>query len=161
MRGHARSRGAVGATEDLLCPSAPPRTDDGVAFGVVGGTAESPLVGYLKQPLPVTPDLIDATAPAQPTEVLRFAAPCAGASCRHFDGTDCTLAVRVVQLLPLVVGHLPTCVIRPKCRWWHQEGKAACMRCPGVVTESPTASEAYRRAADPSELWLDPADSET
>jgi hypothetical protein len=137
----------------LLCPSAPPRAEDGFAFGVVGGTTSAPRVGYLTSTLPVTPELLEATAPARPTEVLRFAAPCAAAACRHFDGTDCTLAARVVQLLPLVAGELPACVIRSSCRWWHQEGKSACMRCPGVVTESYAATEAHRRAADPSELW--------
>jgi hypothetical protein len=63
------------------------------------------------------------------------------------------LARRVVNLLPLVVGRVPACAIRPNCRWWQQEGKAACLRCPGIVTERPDATEAYRRAADPSELW--------
>ena len=124
-----------------------------MAFGVVGGTAEQPVVGYLTEPLPITDQLLAATAPANATEVLRFAAPCAGAACSHFDGTDCTLARRVVSLLPLVVGQVPACVIRPNCRWWQQEGKAACLRCPGIVTERPDASEAYRRAADPADLW--------
>ena len=31
--------------------------------------------------------------------------------------------------------HLPACQLRPDCRWWKQEGKAACMRCPLVMTD--------------------------
>jgi hypothetical protein len=136
----------------LLCPSAPPVQDNGVAFGVVGGTAEEPRVGYLRKRVAVTDSLLAATAPVKPTEVLRFAAPCAATACQHFDGAECTLARNVVQLLPVAVGQLPQCIIRPDCRWWSQEGKAACLRCPGIITESPEASEAYRRAADPAEL---------
>jgi hypothetical protein len=53
----------------------------------------------------------------------------------HFDGHDCRLATRLVQLLPAVVDRLPPCHVRPDCRWWQQEGKAACLRCPQVVTD--------------------------
>src|SRR6266436_4777410 len=52
----------------------------------------------------------------------------------HFDGTDCPLATRLVQLIPAVVESLPACRIRPHCRWFLQEGSAACRVCPQVVT---------------------------
>lgn len=121
-----------------------------MAFGIVGGAVAEPRVGYLAGTLPVTEELLAATAPVKPTEVVRFAAPCAGDACAHFDGTDCRLVGKIVQLLPPVVERLPRCHIRSHCRWWLQEGRAACARCPGVVTESFNASEALRRAADPA-----------
>lgn len=147
--------GSFGASteSEALCPSAPPKVGEGFAFGVVGGPGEQPHVAYLTEPVVVTEGLLAATSPARPTEVLRFAAPCAGAACGHFDGEDCTLATRIVKVLPLAVARIPACVIRPNCRWWRQEGKDACLRCPGIVTESPGGSEAYRLAADPRELW--------
>lgn len=133
-----------------LCPSAQPTWDGSVAFGVVGGTATEPRVGYLTGTLPVTEELLAATAPVKPTEVVRFAAPCAGTACAHFDGEDCRLVTKIVQLLPAVIERLPRCHIRSRCRWWLQEGGAACRRCPGVVTESYNAPESLRRAADPA-----------
>jgi hypothetical protein len=44
-----------------------------------------------------------------------------------------------------VVDALPACAIRPACRWWQQEGKAACQRCPQVVTQAYAPSERVTR----------------
>ena len=134
----------------LLCPSAQPEMEDCVAFGVVGGTVEAPLMAHLEHPLPVTEELLALSNPVQPTEVFRFAAPCAGDACQHFDGTDCRLATRIVQIMPAVTSALPPCSLRPECRWWQQEGKAACMRCPQIVTASYNASDELRSAAAPA-----------
>lgn len=133
-----------------LCPSARPESIDGVVFGVVGGTAEAPRLGYLKQPLPITDELIAKASPVTPAEIFRTAAPCTQRGCQHFDGKDCRLATRIVDRLPAVVTELPPCPIRRDCRWWQQEGKAACMRCPQVVTDNYVPSEQLRQAANPS-----------
>ena len=143
----------VGAENDPsapLCPSAQPEMEDAVAFGVVGGTAEKPRLAYFNEPQPVTEELLYLSNPAKPTEVFRFAAPCAGSACQHFDGADCRLAKRVVKLLDTEVDALPPCRLRPRCRWWRQEGKEACLRCPMVVTEVNHPSERLRQAADPT-----------
>jgi hypothetical protein len=97
---------------------------------------------YLDEPLPVTDDLLASTQPVRPTEVLRFAAPCASELCSHFQGGRCSLVDRVVHILPAVTESLPACVLRPACRWWQQEGKSACQRCPQVVTDNIFAPEA-------------------
>ena len=133
-----------------LCPSAQPDWEGASTIGVIGGTANEPLMGYLGKPLPVTDEIVALSAPVTPTEVFRFAAPCMCAGCVHFEDSSCRLATRVVKLLPAVVERLPKCAIRPKCRWWQQEGKAACLRCPQVVTENYNPSEAMRQAADPA-----------
>lgn len=130
-----------------LCPSAQPEMADSVVFGVIGGTSEEPRLGYLVEPRTVTDELLALTAPVKPTEVFRFAAPCAGNSCQHFDGSDCRLAKRIVQLLPAAEETLPPCRLRPSCRWWQQEGKAACIRCPQIVTETYHPSELLHQAA--------------
>jgi hypothetical protein len=123
--------------------------DGCVAFGAVCGTVESPQLAHFAEPLPVTQDLLALSHPVKPTEVFRFAAPCAGDACRHFDGRDCNLVTRVVQILPAATTSLPPCTIRPECRWWQQEGKAACLRCPQIVTELYEPSESMLRAALP------------
>ncbi len=122
-----------------------------VLFGVVGGGgADSDLVAYLKEPPPATPEVVALTAPLPPTAVFRFAASCAESACAHFDGTDCRLAGRIVDLLPAVVEVLPPCAIRSRCRWWHQEARAACLRCPMIATTPAEADGALRAAAQPS-----------
>jgi hypothetical protein len=120
-----------------------------VVFGVVGGTADEPWVGYLTERIPVTPQVLALTGTAAPAEVYRIGAPCAGGGCRHFDGSSCRLASKLVQLTPVASTALPACTLRPDCRWWRQEGKAACMRCPVVVTVNYDPSDELRRAADP------------
>jgi hypothetical protein len=132
----------------LLCPSAQLEMDNPVALGVILGRAEEARMVHLERTLPVTDELLAMSAPVKPTEVFRFAAPCAGDACKHFDGQDCGLVQRIVQILPRVTSDLPACSIRAECRWWHQEGRSACFRCPQVVTETYTSSDDYVRAAD-------------
>jgi hypothetical protein len=131
----------------LLCPSAQPEMEDARVLGVLGGTPEAPALTYLNDRLGVTDELLASTAPVKPTQVLRFAARCQEKACCHFDGRNCNLATRIVQILPPVTEALPACLIRPECRWYQQEGKAACMRCPQVVTETYDATKEYERAA--------------
>jgi hypothetical protein len=134
----------------LLCPSAQPEMQGSVIFGVIGGSAEQPRVGYLAVPRPVAGEPLVATLPVHPTEVFRIAAPCAGTACQHFDGANCTLVTRTVQLLPPVSSDAPPCAIRQTCRWWMQEGKQACVRCPQIVTRMYEPTDAQRLAAMPN-----------
>jgi hypothetical protein len=138
------------ANRNTLCPSARPESLDGVVFGVVLGTATEPRISYLKQPLPIADELMAKASPVTPAEIFRTAASCAQSACQHFDGKDCRLAMRIVEKLPVVVEELPPCSIRRNCRWWQQEGKAACMRCPQIVTDDYAPSEQLRQAADPA-----------
>jgi hypothetical protein len=133
-----------------LCPSAGPQWRDSVAIGVVGGTAEQPRVRHLEEPIPVTPELLALAEPVEPTEVFRFAAPCLGRGCGHFGESRCRLASKVVRMLPTAVDDLPACQIRPRCRWFLQEGADACLRCPLVATHDANPSPAMRAAADPT-----------
>jgi hypothetical protein len=146
-----QSRGREEAVNvGLFCPSAQPAWEGSVVLGVVGGTAAAPRVAYLAEPLPVTDELLALAAPVTPTEVFRIAAPCAGSACCHFVGAACTLVERIVDHLPLAVEEgLPPCHLRPQCRWWAQEGKAACARCPQVVTDNWAAPDLIRLVAAP------------
>jgi hypothetical protein len=132
----------------ILCPSAHPGMEGSVAFGVVEGTAHEPRVRWIEKPVPVTPELLALTGPLPPTQVLRIAAPCQ-ATCCHFDGADCRLAAKLIPVIPSVTDFLPPCHIRPDCRWFLQEGKAACQRCPQIVTYSSNPTDELSRAATP------------
>ena len=138
--------GAPGGSASL-CPSASAGSEGAVVIGIVLGEPDSPRVAYLEQALPVTDEVLAKTAPVPPNQVLRTAARCAEGACGHFDGSDCTLARRLVAALAPAVDRPPPCAIRPSCRWWRQEGKAACLRCPEVATESRGGSAAFEEAA--------------
>jgi hypothetical protein len=133
-----------------LCPSARGTPNESVVFGIAGGTVDEPRVSYLKETHPVTEELLALAEPVTPTEVFRFAAPCAGGDCIHFDGTNCTLAGRIVDGLNEVSQTLPACQIRSSCRWWQQEGKAACLRCPQIVTDNYSPVDAVNQIALPN-----------
>jgi hypothetical protein len=103
-------------------------------LGVDQRDGPAPILQYLDQHLPATAKVLAMAAPLKPTEVFRLAATCAEHKCPHFDGADCQLATRIVQILPAVVDTLPPCIIRQECRWYSQEGRAACQRCPEITT---------------------------
>ena len=130
MENAGRDRGAA----PKLCPSAQPGMDNCRVLGVVQHDAPIPMLLYLREPVPATPDVLAMAAPLEPTEVFRLAATCATHKCPHFDGADCQLATRIVRGRPAVVDLLPACTIRRDCRWFAQEGGAACLRCPQVTT---------------------------
>ena len=130
-----------------LCPSAQPGMDNCRILGVVQRDGPTPMLGYLNEHLPATPEVLALARPLKPTEVFRLAATCAEHSCPHFDGADCRLAARVVQLMPAVVDALPPCLIRKECRWFSQEGGAACKRCPEITTVSYDLSPMTRQVS--------------
>ncbi len=132
-----------------LCPSSRPELENSKVFGIVTGTLEAPRVNYLSQTQPVTDELMALSDSVTPTEVFRTASPCVAKGCRNFDGKNCRLATRIIENLPPVVEKLPSCSIRSECRWWKQEGKAACMRCPQVVTDTYNPSKLISKVATP------------
>jgi hypothetical protein len=132
----------------LLCPSMTSIGPASQVFGVLTGTPEEGFqIGYLTEAVPVTPELLDAIAPAKPSEVLRVASPCIERACKHFDGADCQLGRRIATMLQPAVGALPRCAIRPRCRWFHQDGPEACRRCPLVATEQRDPTDLQRTVA--------------
>jgi hypothetical protein len=133
----------------LLCPSAQPDMQDSRIIGVVGGTPEEPRLGFLDEPQPVSDELLALAGELQPTELFRFAAVCEETKCCHFDGEKCNLATRIVNILPAVASDLPTCRVRADCRWYSQEGRAACVRCPQVITQNFSPTELVVLAAAP------------
>jgi hypothetical protein len=133
----------------LQCPSAQPGMADVRVLGVVTRDGPAPVVAYLDEPVAPTPEMLELAAPLPVSNVFRLAARCEETKCTHFDGTRCQLAVRIAKLLPEVVDSLPACTIRPQCRWFRQEGRAACLRCPQIVTGNYEADDVLQQVAGP------------
>lgn len=114
-------------------------------LGVVTPGPDGPRLAYLDEALAATPDVLALSSPAHPTQVFRLSGKCQEASCPQFSGGKCSLGTRVAQLLPAVVDKVPRCIIRSDCRWFHQEGAAACLRCPQIATVNFEPSALMRR----------------
>ena len=133
--------------QPLKCPSAQPGMGDVQILGVISRDAEAPQLAYLDEPMPPTPEILALAAPLNVDQVFRLSARCEEKKCTHFDGHDCQLAVRIAKMLPEVVDYLPACNTRPDCRWFKQEGRAACVRCPQIVTATQEADEHWQQVA--------------
>lgn len=131
----------------LRCPSAQPDMADAQILGVIRADTAEPRLAYLNERVAATAELMAAAAPALPGEVFRLAAKCEESKCTHFHAGACRLASRIVDMLPEVTDSLPPCVIRKSCRWFHQEGRAACLRCPQIVTASWQPDDLTQRVA--------------
>jgi hypothetical protein len=138
---------AVSQASAQLCPSAQADWDGSVAIGVIEGTAEKPRMTHFPDVVMISPSLLELAKPVTPTEVFRFAAPCVEGRCVHFRNNHCNLVTQIVDVLPVVAEALPRCAVRAQCRWWRQEGKAACMRCDQVVTDNYSPTAEMREAA--------------
>src|ERR1700754_3799244 len=103
-------------------------------LGVISRDAEEPRLAYLDEALPATPETLELAAPLDPSQEFRLSARCEEKKCKHFDGANGPLAVRIAKSLAELGAHPPACNIRRDCRWFRQEGRAACVRCPQIVT---------------------------
>lgn len=133
--------------EPLRCPSAQPGMPQAEVLGVISRNADEPRVVYLNERILAAPEILAQAAPAAPGEIFRLSAQCEQSKCIHFDEGRCQLAARIVEMLPEVTETLPPCTIRRTCRWYQQEGRAACVRCPQVVTLNVQVEERVKRVA--------------
>lgn len=136
--------------ETSWCPSAQPDMNGALLFGVVTETPEGSVVGYLNRPLAASGWAKEMAGTLEPTEVFRFAAPCAEGRCVHYSGSECSLAERVTHVPVAIKMRLPKCAIRPRCRWWKERGIEACRRCPTIITRDYQPTTAMASAAAPA-----------
>lgn len=122
---------------------------DARLFGVRREFGGAAFIQHLADPLPVSAEILALAGNAPVGEIFRFSAPCAESACQHFDGARCRLAAKIAAL-PDTVAAVPPCRIRPTCRWYVQEGSAACFRCPLILSETANPSVRLAHAADPS-----------
>lgn len=130
----------------LTCPSAQPDMVDARVFALVAGSADRPQLAYLKAGVNLDPATVSALGETA-RHALRYAARCENSGCSHHDGQRCGLGRRITQQLDAVVDALPLCQIRPSCRWYRENGREACLRCPQVVTYVPEHSGRLSQAA--------------
>jgi hypothetical protein len=134
--------------KQIDCPSATATGENARIFGMMTGTPEAGRLGYLTEALPVSEKLLALAGSADPAQVFRIAARCVTGGCKHWRDNGCSLAQRIVEGLPVVVNALPACQIRSTCRWFRQEGKEACLRCPQIIRAKPTSSDHEKQIAD-------------
>jgi hypothetical protein len=133
----------------LFCPSAQPQLSGSMLLALVEKSSDGARVSYLERPVKVTDGTVLAftAGPTHATSLFRFAAPCATSGCRNWEGSSCRVAQRMVQILPATANELPNCKLRPRCRWYDQEGAAACQRCPQAITDDPSFEAALNQHA--------------
>ena len=136
--------------EHLKCPSARPEMPDAVVLGVIRERDGWSFVHHLAEPLPVTPAVLALAGDAPVGQVFRFAADCATDACAHFDGEKCRLATKLARAPLDRARTLPPCRIRRDCRWYAQEGNAACFVCPLILSETAAPANDLVQAADPA-----------
>ena len=127
-------------SQTTLCPSSTAQ-EGALLLGVVGPDQS---VRFLTQPEPMTAELTEAIMVIDAPETkFRFANRCVKSGCGQWHEGRCG----VIDLVMSFNQHLdepaalPTCAIRPQCRWHKQTGPAACLVCPFIVTDSTQTNE--------------------
>lgn len=118
-------------------------------IGVVAGTVDEPRIAYLKHEAVIDASAVPCVGAMNVTEVFRFAAHCEDQLCAHFFSSRCTLGRRLVDGVDPVVTELPACTIRRTCRWFVEQGKPVCLRCPQVISLIPKGRDKLSQAAAP------------
>lgn len=124
------------ATESLTCPS----SDGAIGNLLIGIVCSDGTVAATRPPLGIDDDFVKKASVSsdQPPETrFRFAGPCVTTACQQWAGTRCAIGDLVANASTTTAGHLPPCDIRPTCRWWSQNGPAACRSCALVVHTPP------------------------
>jgi hypothetical protein len=113
---------------------------------LIGVRQDDGTIAILPQPLPVDQHFVDVASrdPIAPEERFRFSNKCVEGGCHQWTGSHCGVIDRMLQTmeasLPTKVlptaseAQLPTCGIRPTCRWYRQSGHHACRVCPYILT---------------------------
>jgi hypothetical protein len=132
-----------------LCPSATldgaplDAAPDGFGLRITGLVGADGTVSNLRTPLPVDAAMRGALrGDDAPERRFRFAAPCAAQGCGHWQAGGSGEASGQCGLIGRIRDHvaasgaapdappgLQPCAIRARCRWWQQDGAAACAVC--------------------------------
>jgi hypothetical protein len=126
---------------NTLCPSS--RAETGaILLGVITPQEQ---VAMLSEKVEVNQAFIDAISKEKsPESQFRFANRCVKSGCQQWASGRCGVIDAVMKVNPdLQVQdlYLPTCSIRPQCRWYLQTGANACAVCPYIITDSMETTE--------------------
>jgi hypothetical protein len=121
--------------QERMCPS----TTVGNSTVFLGMITPARRVAYVTPQMPIDSvlDTLDRSAGALERR-YRFAGPCVTSKCGFWTGELCGLGARLVASYQETGGpsiDLPKCAIRRSCRWFAEQGPAACSPCSYVVTE--------------------------
>jgi hypothetical protein len=86
-------------------------------------------VQFLTEELPVPTTLPFVIRPDSLVLRARFVGRCVTERCQHWSGVRCRLGQAVAATETKEKNLLPTCAIREKCRWFHENGASACNPC--------------------------------
>jgi hypothetical protein len=121
--------------QERMCPS----TSVGNSTVFLGMITPARKVAYVtpQMPLDVVRDTLDDSEGALERR-YRFAGPCVTSKCGFWTGEYCGLGAKLVESYqdtgePQL--ELPKCAIRRTCRWFAEQGPAACSPCSYVITE--------------------------
>jgi hypothetical protein len=117
-----------------MCPSAPAHA----GAKLLGRFTEEGSLAFAATPLRVTNTFLAAANETGDIEKrFRFASQCMQSACSRWQNGRCMVAVAAAgaagEQKPATDQLLPACAIRTQCRWFAQEGAAACRICPQVV----------------------------
>ena len=120
-----------------ICPSVTGEAADARIIGHVGAGG---VVAAIPTPIPLTPAMRASLGP-RPERMFRLAGTCSEERCANWQNASCGLIGRMRDLrdpggntdADAAPATLARCGIRQDCRWWLQDGPAACRVCPRVV----------------------------
>lgn len=123
---------------DPLCPSG--RCSAGsVLLGIMGPLGQ---LVYTPRAQILDKELADRFEAAGGSARYRFAEPCVTHDCRHWSDLGCAIGAAGAAIgAGQENAELPHCAIRSACRWFEQEGRNACLACPGVLRDDPMAGQ--------------------
>lgn len=113
----------------MICPS----SDRSSGTMVIGIRRPGRLPQRLNQPIPVPVELRSAE---WADRHVRFAGPCHGSKCSQWE-LGCSVGRTVATSNSTVADGAGTeCAIRRECRWYAENGEAACRGCGAVIRVS-------------------------
>jgi hypothetical protein len=133
------------------CPCIQSYVPEAKIYATVGGTPTAPRVEYFGEEVPVTEAMLVEweKSPLNPTEVLRFSAPCKEDRCKHWDPQrsepGCSVPMRFIASIEVDQDTaLPNCGVRSRCQWYYdarkqggiKAGLAICRRCQLFPTDT-------------------------
>jgi hypothetical protein len=113
----------------LDCPSMLP----GLARGVIAKVVKNEeRLKFLAEEISVPTSLSLAVDSETVLKRARFVGLCRTVECGHWTGVSCRLGHAIASVEVQSAGELAPCAIRSSCRWFKENGSAACAPCQHV-----------------------------